>query len=91
MKHNEFFTFNYPVVKYNSFTIDLNELADLLIANYSESESDIEGIKIYFGDNIEYYLNKLGFPKEATTDEDFDDYIWNSIIEDLDYILSKKL
>lgn len=49
--------------------LDVNTLVHLLIDDIGESEFDcwdIDCIENYFGDNIEYYLEKYGIKEELT-------------------------
>lgn len=91
MKHNKSFSFNYQIVETRSLNIDLEKLADLLIEEDGNSNTDTPLIIEHFGDNIDFYLCKLGLPKEVEIDEYDYDYLYDSVYDDLETIISEKL
>lgn len=91
MKHNNSFIFNYQVVETRSFEIDLEKLADLLIKDNRNNNIDISLIIENFGDNIDFYLYKLGLPEEIEIDEYDCDYLYESVYDNLETILKEKL
>lgn len=65
------------------FNIDFVALADYLIEDCPEEVKsvNIDGMLEHFGDNIDFYLMKLGFPSEAL--EGLDDYIYDQIYDNI--------
>lgn len=53
------FIFNYQVIEDKEFEIDIEKLADILINECIEH--DVNWLDVEFGDNVQYYLNQLGF------------------------------
>lgn len=91
MKHNKFFSFDYQVPETRSFEIDLEKLADLLIESDEENNTDVSLLVEHFGDNIDFYLYKLGFPEGVEIDEYDYDCLYDSVYDDLKTILKEKL
>lgn len=91
MKHNKSFLFNYQIVETRSLNIDLEKLADLLIEDDEDNNTDISLLIEHFGDNIDFYLCKLGPPEEVEIDEYDYEYLYDSVYDDLETILSEKL
>lgn len=91
MKHNKSFLFNYQVVETRSLNIDLEKLADLIIEDDGDNNTEVTLLIEHFGDNIDFYLFKLGLPEEVEIDEYDYDYLYDSVYEDLETILREKL
>lgn len=95
MKHNNSFIFNYQIVETKSFEVNLEDLATTLIEYHVAKDAielpPIDTMIEDFGDNIGFYLMRLGFPEEAEIDEYDYDYFYNSIYDDLSTILQEKL
>lgn len=94
MKHNNSFTFNYQVAEIRSFKVNLEDLATILIEDNvvkGKIEPPIENIIEDFGDNIDFYLMRLGFPEGVEVDEYDYEYLYDSVYDDLSAILREKL
>ena len=91
MKHNKSFSFSYQVVETKSLEIDLEKLADLLIEGNEGNNTNISLLVEHFGDNIDFYLYKLGLPEGVEIDEYYYDYLYDSVYDDLETILEEKL
>lgn len=84
---NSNFTFSYTVTNYKIFDLDLNQLADLLL----EEDNDTNWLMMQLGDNLTFYLYKLGLPDDAELSDQLEDYIYNSVYDKLENILNEKL
>ena len=91
MKHNKSFYFSYQVGETRSLEIDLEKLADLLIESNKGNNTDVSLLVEHFGDNINFYLYKLGLPEGVEIDEYYYDYLYDSVYDDLETILKEKL
>lgn len=94
MKHNNSFIFNYQITETRPFKVNLEDLATILIEDNvvkGEIEPPIPAIIDNFGDNINFYLMRLGFPEGVEVDEyDYED-LYDSVYDDLSAILQEKL
>lgn len=92
MEHKTF-KFEYSIVQYKDFEIDIEQLADLLIRDFVKDGKDlvVEDLIYSFDDNMDYYLRELGFPKDSELDDYNYDYIYNGIYDDLEAILYEKV
>ena len=94
MKHNNSFIFNYQITETRPFKVNLEDLATILIEDNvvkGEIEPPIPAIIDNFGDNIDFYLMRLGFPEGVEVDEhDYED-LYDSVYDDLSAILQEKL
>lgn len=94
MKHNNSFIFNYQITETRPFKVNLEDLATILIEDNvvkGEIEPPIPAIIEDFGDNIDFYLMRLGFPEEVEVDEYDYEYLYDSVYDDLSAILQEKL
>ena len=94
MKHNNSFIFNYQITETRSFKVNLEDLATILIEDNvvkGEIEPPIPAIIDNFGDNIDFYLMRLGFPEGVEVDEDDYEDLYDSVYDDLSAILQEKL
>lgn len=92
MEHKTF-KFEYSIVQYKDFEVDIEQLADLLIRDFVKDGKDlvVEDLIYNFDDNMDYYLRELGFPKDSELDDYNYDYIYNGIYDDLEAILYEKV
>lgn len=85
------FDFEYQIPVYKTFQVDIEKLANLLIEACNDGDYDAYLILEHFGDNVEFYLNKLGFPDDIEI-EDYDiDRVYDGIYDDLLEALESKL
>lgn len=91
MKHNKSFSFDYQVPETRSLEIDLEKLANLLIESDEANNTDVSLLVKHFGDNIDFYLYKLGLPEGVEIDEYDYDYLYDSVYDDLETIFKEKL
>lgn len=85
------FYFEYQIPVYKTFRVDIEKLANLLIEACSTGDYDTDLILEHFGDNVEFYLNKLGFPNDIEIEDYYIDYIYDGIYDDLLEALESKL
>ena len=92
MEHKTF-KFEYSIVQYKDFEIDIEQLADLLIRDFVKDDKDlvVEDLIDSFDDNMNYYLRELGFPEDSELDDYNYDYIYDGIYDDLEAILYEKV
>ena len=94
MKHNNSFIFNYQITETRPFKVNLEDLATILIEDNvvkGEIEPPIPVIIENFGDNIYFYLMRLGFPEGVEVDEYDYEHLYDSVYDDLSAILQEKL
>lgn len=82
---------HYNIIEEESFTVDLEKLADIIIKDFKKElkSLSIDYILQLYNDNLGYYLDKLGF-NDYNIEIDYDKF-YNDTRDNLKQIIKNKI